>query len=94
MEESMELSRPALLGALLLGACNPETRAEGICDDLCRELVQGCDYAAFPSLDSCRQGCAWNKEEGADIQAEYDCVTEASCDTFAIVECEHAYGIE
>jgi hypothetical protein len=67
---------------------------ETVCDGLCRELVQSCGYAAYPSLDSCRQGCEYAAEQGADIVGEEECIINAECDTFAIVECEHVYGVQ
>lgn len=77
----------------LLVACQGEIQRT--CDDLCAELVGSCDYAAFPDLDSCLQGCLYNAEElGADVVGEFTCVQQASCDLFAIVECEHAYGVD
>ena len=65
-----------------------------MCQDLCIELVTTCQYAAFPSLESCVQGCSYNAAEGADIAGEEACVSAAECDTFAIIECEHEYGLE
>ena len=38
------------------------------------------------------QGCLYNADEGSDIEGQFDCVVEAACDTFAIVECEHQFG--
>jgi hypothetical protein len=69
-------------------------KADAACDDLCRELVDVCDYAAFPDLSSCLQGCTYNFDEGADIEGQLDCVYAAECDTFTIVECEHDFGVE
>lgn len=83
---------PWLLVALALAGCG---KSEGsICTDLCVELVTNCEYAAFPSLESCQQGCEYNAGQGVDVQAEADCIESAACDTFAIIECEHAYGLE
>lgn len=79
---------------LLFAACNAATAPQGPCDEMCRSLVQDCGYAAYPSLESCRQGCEYNATQGADASAQSACVTEAACDTFAILECEHAYGVE
>ncbi|HHO49447.1 MAG TPA: hypothetical protein ENK18_00915 [Deltaproteobacteria bacterium] len=64
------------------------------CTALCGELVTICAYEAFPSLDSCMQGCLYNEERGALIDLQLDCVQVAQCDTFSIVECEHVYGID
>jgi hypothetical protein len=77
--------------AALLGCGSPET---SICQDLCVELVSNCEYAAYPSLESCLQGCGYSASEGADVDAQAECILAAECDTFAIIECEHQYGVE
>lgn len=79
-----------LLSALF-GCPAPQS---SICQDLCVELVTNCEYAAFPSLESCLQGCEYNASQGVDVEAESACITDAACDTFAIIECEHTYGLE
>jgi hypothetical protein len=61
---------------------------------MCDELYKTCEYAAFPDWDSCLEGCAYNREEGGDVNEQLDCVLEAECDTFKIVECENVYGAE
>ena len=81
---------PLLL--LVIAACKPSESS--VCQDLCIELVTNCQYAAYPSLDSCIQGCTYNASEGADVDGEAQCITDAQCDTFAIVECEHQFGID
>jgi hypothetical protein len=73
---------------LLLVSCKQAV----ICEDLCRDLVVDCNYAAFPSLQSCEEGCAYNEKQGADIEGQLSCVEKANCDTFLIVECEHRFG--
>ncbi len=82
--------------ALLLTLCACAQEEEGLhsqdCEDLCSELITACAYTAFPSTDSCLQGCSWNESEGAAIAAQLACVKDAACDTFLIVECEHEYG--
>ncbi len=78
---------------LVLAACEDEGGPNSMCDDICDELVQSCDYAAFPSVESCEQGCAYSKSEGADIEGYLNCVEAAECNTFEIVGCERAYGI-
>lgn len=86
-----------VLLALLLAACETTKDANDIseeCKLLCDQLVSECAYGAYPSYDSCAQGCAWDTEQGADVKAHSHCVEEAACDTFAIVECEHTYGVE
>ena len=80
----------ALLGA---SACAPEVEPSA-CFDLCTNLYSTCGYEAFPTLESCQQGCEWNLDQGADIGGQLLCIEEANCDTFAILECEHAYGLD
>jgi hypothetical protein len=72
----------------IIGCQTPEYRT---CDAMCTELVQTCDYDAFPSMDSCMQGCASQSAAGSDIEGHEQCIMEASCDTFAIVECQNAF---
>lgn len=72
-------------------SCQPEYSA---CSDLCNELVITCGFEAFPTLDSCLQGCEYNVDNGADVGAQLLCVDAAVCDTFQILECEHAYGLD
>ena len=73
--------------------CNAE-KEETVCEAMCRELIQICDYAAYPSLESCNQGCTYEADQGADITGQSECILEADCDTFAILECEHEYGAD
>lgn len=80
------------LALLLLTACGGGSATATTCEDLCKELAIECGYAAYPTFESCEQGCAYNDAEGADLDGQLDCVLDAACDTFAIVECEHAYG--
>ena len=82
-----------LLLATLLSACQESTEY-GICSEVCQELYQQCDYAAYPSYDSCLEGCAYNEERGADMVEQFACVQNAECNTFEIIECEHQYGAE
>jgi hypothetical protein len=83
---------PALV-ALLAPAVGCKPDATSLCQDFCVELVSNCAYDAFPSIESCQQGCEYNASQGADVDAQYDCVVEAACDTFQIIECEHQYGL-
>ena len=71
--------------------CNPQ-QDYGICDDICKEVYSTCQFAAYPSYQSCVEGCAYNEEQGADIDGQFTCIQEASCDEFAVVECENTYG--
>lgn len=85
-----------LLPLLALFACEKESTAANAsqdCEDLCDELVEVCEYGAYPRFDSCLQGCTWYEEQGADVPGELACVQDAACDTFLIVECEHEYGL-
>lgn len=86
--------RAIVLGVLALAAGCGQQAVESDCQDLCQELVHTCDLGAFPDHGSCVQGCEYNASEGADIRGQLDCVEAAACDTFAIVECEHHYGVE
>jgi len=82
-----------LASLLLLCGCAERSAAEvGTCEAICTELVVACEYGAFPTMRSCMEGCGYNYGQGADIDAHRACVTAAQCDTFAIVECENAYG--
>jgi hypothetical protein len=73
--------------AALAGACATDT----LCYDLCVELVVGCDVAAYPDLASCQQGCLYDAATVGipAVQAEATCIEAASCDPFAIIECQH-----
>lgn len=84
-----------LLMLLCATACDPESgdNTSANCQDLCDELVDSCEYGAYPRFDSCLQGCAWYEKQGADVAGELACVQDAACDTFLIVECEHEYGL-
>jgi hypothetical protein len=78
-----------LFFTLLIGCAQTEKTT---CDELCDQLYQTCEYDAYPSYESCQQGCAYSQSEGADVEGELSCVTKAGCDTFAILECEHKFG--
>ncbi len=72
---------------LLVVSCAAE--ADRTCEDLCAILVNTCHYEAFPTIESCEQGCQYDAEQGEDIAAQKACIEAAGCDTFAVVECEH-----
>lgn len=77
---------------LLLLACkSPEDK---VCTDLCDELVYTCRYDAFPSYDSCLQGCAYDGEQGANLEQEAECLAAAECDPFEVVNCQNRFGPE
>lgn len=76
-----------------LGCAEESAGTDATCQALCDVLVQDCAFAAYPSESSCAQGCAYNQEKGADVDALLECVNDADeCDPFAIAECEHAHG--
>ena len=87
---TLRLAASTLL--LLLCSCSGDSAPITPCDQLCDELLDECNYPAFPDPESCLQGCAYNESEGADSEAHLACVEEAACDTFAIVECENHHG--
>lgn len=86
------MPRSAFLASLALAGC--ATGAQTVCDELCNQLVEVCAIPAFPSIESCLQGCGYDADQGADVEGELACVEKAACDEFAIVECEHQYGLE
>ena len=90
--------RILLLAALLLAACDDEETeavdASPACQDLCEELVDVCAYEAYPRMDTCLQGCAWEESQGVDVRKEWACIRDADCYTFTILECAHEYGLQ
>jgi hypothetical protein len=81
-----------ILLALLVG-CAAQAEKE-TCESLCDQMYMECEYGAYPSYDSCLQGCVYEQSEGADMDGQLQCVEKAECDTFAILECVHRFGIE
>lgn len=79
-----------LLLVLVLGCAQPAPTA---CDVICDSLVIDCAFDAYPSRDSCMQGCAYKEDQGARVKGEAACIQTAACDTFAIIECENKYGV-
>jgi hypothetical protein len=77
---------------LALASCASNATPVTACDQLCDELVDECDYPAFPDRTSCLEGCLYNESEGADTDAHLSCVEEAACNTFTILECENQHG--
>lgn len=77
--------------ALVLAAFAAGCATDTLCYDLCTELVLGCDVAAYPDVASCQQGCLYDAATVGipAVQAEATCIEEASCDPFAIIECQH-----
>jgi len=76
---------------LLLGCVGGDI--DDSCSRLCDELYTTCSYSAFPDHDSCMEGCRYSEEEGADVDAQLDCVRGVECDVFAVIECENTYGV-
>lgn len=77
---------------LFLLACFQKESEYGLCEDICKEVYSTCQFEAYPTFESCLEGCVYNDEKGADIEGQYECFQEAECDTFAIIECENQYG--
>ncbi|MFZ5481458.1 MAG: hypothetical protein ACOZNI_32150 [Myxococcota bacterium] len=75
---------------LLLLACPGDASRDETCEAICDELVMTCAYEAYPTHDSCLQGCLYEEEQGSNMGRAWQCIQAAECDTFAIVECEHA----
>jgi len=73
---------------LLVLAC-AERKNEGTCADICRELTVSCAYEAYPSFESCEQGCLFEADKGENMDAQLNCLESAQCDTFAIIDCEN-----
>ncbi len=80
------------LAFLFLPACTPEAE-QSTCDQVCEELVMTCEYAAFPDYASCQEGCLYNEERGVNTRGQLKCFTDAQCNTFAVLECEHQYEV-
>lgn len=78
---------------LLVTGCAAEQAATQ-CETVCDELVKQCSYEAFPSYDSCVQGCLYEEEQGSKTERASTCIQDAGCDTFKIIECEHAPGVD
>lgn len=77
----------------LLGLVGCETAEKTNCDYLCEELVYSCAIDAYPDYDSCIQGCLYDTEQGNMPAGKLDCISDAQCDTFALIECENReYG--
>ena len=81
------------LCALTVCACAGPPPAKG-CEETCTELVGECSYAAFPSHQSCVEGCLVDAEVGAPVSTLQDCVSDSACDPFRLLECSRAFGGE
>lgn len=82
-----------LLALFALSGCAGQEEAQ-TCDLICDELVLECGYSAYPTRESCLQGCLYKTGEGAKMDRARDCILAAECDTFEIIECEHAEGVD
>jgi len=81
----------AVLALLFVAGCESAATPATPCGEMCDTLVRDCSYEAFPSFESCLQGCEFDQTNGRDTEGQKDCVQQAECDTFEIVECENAY---
>jgi hypothetical protein len=81
-----------MIAFLFLSCATTVDEIDQACDDMCRNLVQDCSIEAYPTFDSCIQGCLYESDQGGDIKSQWACVQEASCDEFEIIECQAAYG--
>ena len=71
-----------------VGADSPSGDAQEACEPYCFKLVQ-CSVISDASLRSCISLCASRFEkEGKDVAEASECVSEASCGSDAIAECE------
>lgn len=62
------------------------------CEATCVLLVEECGLEAFPSTESCLQGCGYDRESGVDVEAQLTCYEEAACDAFATIACANETG--
>jgi hypothetical protein len=84
-----------MLLLLALLACVPEADPlDDGCIRSCDQLVNTCGIEAYPDLSSCHDGCRYAVQEGADIASYASCVELATCDPFALVACEHDFGLD
>lgn len=77
-----------LLGLAFTAGCSTETP----CESLCKTLVMDCEFAAYPSLDSCIEGCLYDEELGADIEGEAECIVAEQCDLIGTVDCAREFN--
>lgn len=84
----MKYSTLLLLALASLAGCAQETP----CESLCKTLVMDCEFAAYPSLDSCIEGCLYDEELGADIEGENECIVAQQCDLIGTVDCAREFN--
>lgn len=77
---------------LLLSCATSVNDVEQACQDMCRNLVQDCGIEAYPSYQSCTQGCLYESDQGGDVVAQWACIEDAACVEFEIIECQAAHG--
>lgn len=77
----------------MLSGCTAQEQEE-TCDTICDELVLSCEYEAYPTRESCLQCCLYKTQQGAKMERAESCILNAECDTFEIIECEHAEGVD
>ncbi len=78
--------------ALVLVAAAVGCKKESACQTLCNTMVNDCNYSAYPSLESCVQGCNYDEQQGVDIAAESTCLDKTSCDPIGAVECARKFN--
>lgn len=79
----------------LFSCTTSSTVGDSPCEELCLELVNQCDFAAYPDYTSCLEGCVYNEtEKNQQTEDMLECVVGASCNEFEIMECEHQYGAD
>ena len=81
-----------LVSILLVGCLT--TSDQAACKKMCESLVRTCHFEAFPDYSSCEQGCGYEATEGGHVVSMAECVEEADCETFEILECQHAFGFD
>jgi hypothetical protein len=74
-------SLASCIAAFALSCGQPQQIEDRPCLVICAELVDVCEIAAFPTRDSCVQGCEYDATEGADVASQWTCIQEAACET-------------
>ena len=62
------------------------------CEEVCNELVSICSYDAYPTEDSCVEGCTFEDDQGGEMDDLAECIGDANCDTFELLACQRAFG--
>ena len=87
------MMRTIFLAALLM-SCTPQGKSTSPCYNICQELVQTCEFSAYPNFTSCEEGCLYYQEQAVDIEGQYSCIQEAQCNEFDVIDCENMYGVQ